>query len=445
MDDERNLTTADRVVALLRHLGIARAHFAQGDDVAAERPEVAASLALLMPGRGSVPPLQALAGRGSLAVPPLVVHGDAGPLADAAPLVLAAFPGAAAAPLRDYHSVLWSDVAADRCDEVLKAMLAHLAEADRAEPLPPVRPTEEEGEVAGISYRARGSGPPLLLFPLVLARSQWEPLIPALAERYCTITLGGPHLGFVLGLEERARGGYGRMIDGLIDALSLCPGGSALEVGCGCGPLTRRLARRVGPGGRVVGVDVNGYMLREAAALARRENLAGCATFKEGDAETLPFSDNSFDAAMACTVLEEVDADRALAELARVVRPGGRIGVVVRAIDLPFWDSLSLPPEPRAKLTARPGAGVSPGGCADASLYRRFRALGLKEVALGPRLAIDRPEDDIASWRANNELMMHVAVGPDGTAELRAALARAEAEGSYLWGQTYHCAVGTKP
>jgi hypothetical protein len=144
-------------------------------------------------------------------------------------------------------------------------------------------------------------------------------------------------------------------------------------------------------------------------------------------------------------MLEEVDADRVLAELVRMVRPGGRIAVAVRASDIPYWDSLPLRPELRAKLAARKGAGAAARGCADASLYRRFRTLGLTAVELRPLLAIDRPEDNAPNWRANNEAGMQAALGPDEVPEWRAALARAEAEGSLLWGQCYHCAVGTKP
>jgi len=54
---------------------------------------------------------------------------------------------------------------------------------------------EQEGEIAGISYRVRGAGAPLVLLPLDLSPGQWEPLIPELAARYCTITLSGALLG----------------------------------------------------------------------------------------------------------------------------------------------------------------------------------------------------------------------------------------------------------
>jgi ubiquinone/menaquinone biosynthesis C-methylase UbiE len=82
----------------------------------------------------------------------------------------------------------------------------------------------------------------------------------------------------------------------------------AVDVGCGTGALTRRLARRVGPTGRVVGADINAYLLREASAIAQHQELGDVIAFEMGSAEALPFPDGRFDAALACTVLEEVDA-----------------------------------------------------------------------------------------------------------------------------------------
>ena len=441
--NEGGVAATDRVVRLLRQLGIQRAHVVQGVAEAAAHPETVASLALITPAASASSPLHQLAGSRRLVTPPLIIHSDAGPLSAQAAFVLAADPDATAVVLRGYVSAHWTDTIADRADQIAAALLTHLAEADRRSPLPKLR-LAGEGEIAGINYQARGSGPPVIFFPLHLAPSQWEPVLPALAEHYCTITLGGPHLGFASILEQRAAGGYGAVVDELIDAMRLAPCGVAVDVGCGTGALTRRLARCVGPTGRVVGADINAYLLREASAIAQHQELGDVIAFEVGSAEALPFPDGGFDAALACTVLDEVDADRGLAELARVVRLGGRVAVLVRAVDIPAWDSLPLRPELRAKLAARPSAGVTAGTCADRSLYRRFRAAGFADVTMGPRFAIDRPEDGLPEWRDYYEGLSVGVLSEAEAAEWRAAAAHASAEHSFLWAFGYHCAVGTK-
>jgi hypothetical protein len=110
-------------------------------------------------------------------------------------------------------------------------------DVDHGSPLPELR-LAAESEIAGINYQARGSGPPVIFFPLHLAPSQWEPVLPALAERFCTITLGGPHLGFASILEQRAEGGYGAVVADLIDAMGLMPGavGSTSDAAPGLSP-----------------------------------------------------------------------------------------------------------------------------------------------------------------------------------------------------------------
>src|SRR5262249_59745702 len=90
---------------------------------------------------------------------------------------------------------------------------------------------EQEGEIAGISFRIRGSGPPLVLLPLDLSPGQWEPLIPALAARCCTITLGGPLFSSVASLEERGRSGYMAVGRGVLGAPAVPTGESPPEGG----------------------------------------------------------------------------------------------------------------------------------------------------------------------------------------------------------------------
>jgi hypothetical protein len=142
---------------------------------------------------------------------------------------------------------------------------------------------------------------------------------------------------------------------------------------------------------------------------------------------------------------DEVDAERALAELARVVRPKGRVAVLVRAVDIPMWDSLPLRPELRAKVAARPTGGVTAGVCADGSLYRLFRAAGFRDVTMGPRLAIDRAESSLPEWRAYYEGSSVGVLSETEAAEWHAVAAHASAERSFLWASAYHCAVGTMP
>jgi len=164
------------------------------------------------------------------------------------------------------------------------------------------------------------------------------PAIERLAQRFTVITLGGAHLGGVATLEDRARAPtYQAMFRTLIDLMAPKPGEAILDVGCGAGSLDRLLARRLGKANAITAIDTNPFLLQEAEALAKADGLGSLIRFAPGNAEALPFADASFDCIFSVTVLEECDADRALAEMMRVLRPGGRVGVIVRSIDLPQW------------------------------------------------------------------------------------------------------------
>jgi demethylmenaquinone methyltransferase/2-methoxy-6-polyprenyl-1,4-benzoquinol methylase len=118
-----------------------------------------------------------------------------------------------------------------------------------------------------------------------------------------------------------------------VRAARLGPGMRAVDVACGTGSLTRELARAIGARGAVTGVDLSEGML----AMARRTpSPRGVAEprYVEGDALALPLADASADAATIAFGLRNVsDYRRCLAEMARVVGPGGR--VVVLEIAMP--------------------------------------------------------------------------------------------------------------
>src|SRR4029077_20938976 len=360
---------------LLQHFGIERAHIAAGGppplkdwhSLATLHPERVASLTLISPPMLDTAPLAGLASR------ILIVAGDRGSLADGAAKFVKSLPRVSAHVLRGYEWLPWSDVIADRGAEIGAAMLDFL---DR-HPLPAVRLSEPEGEVGGVTSRFLAAGPPFVLMPLSLAPSQWDPLIATLSARYCTISLGGPLLGVVGILEEHGRSNYLAMVKSLLDLVDIHPNEVVLEVGGGSGVVIREIARRTAGANQIIDVDISPYLLREAEALARQAGLADRISFKEGHAEAVPLTDGSVDVALSFTVMEEGDADRMLSELVRVTRPGGHIAAIVRSLDMPPWTNATFSPAARAKVDI-PGRGdVAPGGCADVSLYERFRRAGL--------------------------------------------------------------------
>jgi demethylmenaquinone methyltransferase/2-methoxy-6-polyprenyl-1,4-benzoquinol methylase len=118
------------------------------------------------------------------------------------------------------------------------------------------------------------------------------------------------------------------------DLAALGPGGSALDVACGTGDLAIELARRVGAGGEVIGSDFSEEML--ARARAKAPGLA----WEWGNALELPYASGRFDAAtVGFGARNFSDLERGLAEMARVVKPGGR--VVVLEITTPRKPPLS--------------------------------------------------------------------------------------------------------
>jgi ubiquinone/menaquinone biosynthesis C-methylase UbiE len=429
----------ERLAQLFRHVGLDRVHLAarvtaDWRGLAAARPETIASLTLVCPTGLDASALGPLASR------VLVLTGDHGAPAEAISKARAALPDASIVTLDDYFGHPRADLLTDRTEAIGAAILAFLARMDRLNAPKRVSLPAQEGELDGITYRIQGAGAPLVLLPLGLAASQWEPLLPRLSAQYCTLTLGGATLGSVASLEARGQStGYLGVVRNLIAEIRLQPGETILDVGCGSGVLDRWLARHTDGAHRITGVDIHRTLLREAAVLARNEGLAGQIEFREGNAEALPFPDQSFDVTMSATVMELLDADRMLREMVRVTRPGGRVGVVVRAVDMQSVVNVPVRSELKAKVAALPNGTAGAKGCADASLYQRFRDAGLQNVQMLPQLAT------YAGARAHAaDERIEAALSPAELAEWRTAVARAESAGTFFIALPFHCAVGTR-
>jgi ubiquinone/menaquinone biosynthesis C-methylase UbiE len=127
--------------------------------------------------------------------------------------------------------------------------------------------------------------------------------------------------------DDSALGFWARSGERTVERLGLQPGMSVLDVACGSGASTLPAARRVGPRGSVVGIDLSEQMLAMGRAKARRAHLDQI-EFRQGDMNATGFPDASFDAVVCVFGISFApDMERLVAELWRMVKPGGRLAV----------------------------------------------------------------------------------------------------------------------
>ncbi len=169
-----------------------------------------------------------------------------------------------------------------------------------------------------------------------------------------------------------------------IRALQLPSGSRGLDVGCGIGLQALLLAEAVGPGGHVTGLDLSPGSLLYANDIVRQAGLQDRISFQEGDANNLPFDDDTFDWAWSvdCVGYAPMPPVPLIKELVRVVKPGGQVAILA-------WSSEKLlPGHPilEARLGATP-AGIAPfaKGQEPATHFLKalgwFHDVGLKDVA----------------------------------------------------------------
>jgi ubiquinone/menaquinone biosynthesis C-methylase UbiE len=225
------------------------------------------------------------------------------------------------------------------------------------------------------------------------------------------------------------------------------PGERVLEVGCGTGVVVRDLAALVGRRGEVVGVDVSRRLLEQARALCRERARGARIHLRVADGASLPFAANRFDAALAVTVILHVaDPLRVVREMARVTRPGGRVGVQDQDFGV-----VALTHPDRA-LTERVMRGVAERVYAEPHSGRRLpgllRAAGLVDV----RLLTDVYQDTtLEPWtktflERRAERAVRFGIVDTTTAERwLAGFTEVVAADAFVLTLNYYGAVGVKP
>ena len=219
------------------------------------------------------------------------------------------------------------------------------------------------------------------------------------------------------------------------------PGAVLLDVGCGVGNDVRALAARVAPGGRAIGVDASEAMIAEAR---RRCGGVPGVEFRVADVAALGLADASVDGVRCERVLQHVDRpEDAVAEMARVVRRGGRVVAAE-----PDWGTLVV--DPGDADTGREVARATAERVRSGTVGRRLRGMlidaGLAEVDLTARvLVLTSAASTAMLFDIDGALERAVACGrvsPAAADAWREEAARAESAGRHLAAMTAFMAWG---
>jgi arsenite methyltransferase len=233
-----------------------------------------------------------------------------------------------------------------------------------------------------------------------------------------------------------------------LTALEPREGERILDIGAGPGLLIADMAAVVGPSGHVTGVEISDSMLAVARRRFASSAIADRITLVKGDAAALPFPDASFDAATSTQVYEYVpDVDQALAELYRVLRPGGR--ALVLDTD---WASIVWSASDQARMDRVLAAWVDrfTDPHLPRSLSRRLRDAGFR-IRRRDVLALLNPEYDPNSYSVTNaSIIADYVTGRGGLTldEVQAwqqDLAQLGAEGRYFFSLNRYVFLADKP
>lgn len=223
------------------------------------------------------------------------------------------------------------------------------------------------------------------------------------------------------------------------------PGGVLLDVGCGTGDDVRALSGPVGTTGRVVGLDFSRALVAEA--FRRSADGTEKVDFCRGDAGRLPFREGSFDGVRSERMLQHLrDPRRAVGEMVRVLKPGGRI------VDFdPDWDLLAIDSDnlPLTRKIVAFRSDSIPSGSVGRKLFALCREAGLVEVTVLPQ-AMTVPSFEVANR------MLELGASAERAAQARAITAaeasawveemrQRDAAGRFFCGVTGYLVGARKP
>jgi ubiquinone/menaquinone biosynthesis C-methylase UbiE len=178
--------------------------------------------------------------------------------------------------------------------------------------------------------------------------------------------------------------------------LELNSGARVLDVGAGTGALALEIAARIAPDGKVVALDPSAELLTCLAEAASARDMSALVDACVADAREMPFADHAFDRALCHWVLLHVNRpERVVAEMARVVRPGGTVMCV--EVD---WDTAIVHPGDRAvtRRILQASSDRHIDGASGRRLVPWLRAAGLEDVECLPIVDVDAGADG-HTWR----------------------------------------------
>ena len=192
---------------------------------------------------------------------------------------------------------------------------------------------------------------------------------------------------------------FAPVVEAVVDRAQLSPGENVLDLGTGTGTVAQLAAERVGPSGAVTAADLSPEMLNLSRKRFADLGLNNVRVV-EGRAESIPADDSAFDVVLAClSLMYVIDRELAAREIARVLRPGGRLVAAVWAgpdeCDIVLFQTTAgrfagPPPVP----------GVGPGALADTTTFiDQLAAAGISASVESETLGFDFP-NFASAWDA---------------------------------------------